>query len=224
MWGRPLVKYSAQPFVPYLAAWSRREDYRSWYYRYAPAFAMFSISTKNGLEGTNKMIKDNFTHRELLGLSPFVLVVEQFTHGWSIDPERKKPLKVPTIPKNPNSNLRKAVEKLREKSARLCKVYTIKKLMWTELLQAETTNDLDWTYSSWQRYQILRNFFYVLKKYRVYLGFLCCNCPVGIKDGLCEHSLLLMEIERLIDPLPRPLEPRRKRGLRKKVGWALERL
>uniref|UniRef100_A0A915ENH5 HAT C-terminal dimerisation domain-containing protein n=1 Tax=Ditylenchus dipsaci TaxID=166011 RepID=A0A915ENH5_9BILA len=30
-------------------------------------------------------------------------------------------------------------------------MYNINKLMWTELLQAETTNDLDWTYSSWQR-------------------------------------------------------------------------
>uniref|UniRef100_A0A915CW22 Transposase n=1 Tax=Ditylenchus dipsaci TaxID=166011 RepID=A0A915CW22_9BILA len=81
---------------------------------------MFSISTNNGLEGTNKMIKDDFTHRELLGLSRFILVVEQLTHGWSIDPERKKPVKVPTIPENPNSNLRKAVEKTQRRKAPVC--------------------------------------------------------------------------------------------------------
>uniref|UniRef100_A0A915DVI4 AAA+ ATPase domain-containing protein n=1 Tax=Ditylenchus dipsaci TaxID=166011 RepID=A0A915DVI4_9BILA len=108
-----------------------------------------------------------------------------------------KPVKVPTIPENPNSNLRKAVEKLREEKrpfvqsvyhqeyvwlirSSCCNTDAELELMWTHFLQAETTNDLDWTYSSWQRYQILRNSFYVLKKSRVYPGFLCCNCPVAM--------------------------------------------
>uniref|UniRef100_A0A915E5Q2 Uncharacterized protein n=1 Tax=Ditylenchus dipsaci TaxID=166011 RepID=A0A915E5Q2_9BILA len=91
--------------------------------------------------------------------------IEQLTHGWSIDPERKKPVKVPTIPENPSSNLRKAVEKLREEKrpflpsvylqeyvwlirSSSCNTDAELELMWTELLQAETTDDLDWTYSS----------------------------------------------------------------------------
>uniref|UniRef100_A0A915EAS4 Uncharacterized protein n=1 Tax=Ditylenchus dipsaci TaxID=166011 RepID=A0A915EAS4_9BILA len=102
------------------------------------------------------------------GLSRFILVVEQLTHGWSIDPERKKPVKVPTIPKNPNSNLRKAVKILREEKrpfvqsvyhqeyvwlirSSCCNTDAELELMWTELLQAETTNDLDWTYSNKSR-------------------------------------------------------------------------
>uniref|UniRef100_A0A915E0W3 Uncharacterized protein n=1 Tax=Ditylenchus dipsaci TaxID=166011 RepID=A0A915E0W3_9BILA len=61
-----------------------------------------------------ELAADNYTQRELLGLPRFVLVVEQLVEGWSIDPERKEPVYVPTITRNPNSNLRKAVEKLRE--------------------------------------------------------------------------------------------------------------
>uniref|UniRef100_A0A915D118 Uncharacterized protein n=1 Tax=Ditylenchus dipsaci TaxID=166011 RepID=A0A915D118_9BILA len=42
-------------------------------------------------------------------------------------------------------------------------------------------------------------------------------------DEVCKHSLRLMELESLIDPLPQSLEGRRKRGRKRKVGHALER-
>lgn len=75
--------------MKFFTSWIVRDDYRGWYYRFAPGLAMPSLATNNGLEGTNKMIKDDYTHRELLGLSRFILVVEQLVKGWSDDPERK---------------------------------------------------------------------------------------------------------------------------------------
>jgi hypothetical protein len=50
---------------------------------------MFSIATNNGMEGTNKIIKDDYTHREQLGFSRFLLLAEQLVQEWSIDPERE---------------------------------------------------------------------------------------------------------------------------------------
>uniref|UniRef100_A0A915CNC0 SWIM-type domain-containing protein n=1 Tax=Ditylenchus dipsaci TaxID=166011 RepID=A0A915CNC0_9BILA len=74
------------------------------------------------------------------------------------------------------------------------------------------------------RYKELRGSFYELKKSHVHPGYLCCTYPVGIKDELCKHSLLQMETEEMMSPLPRPLEPRKKRGREKRIGRALERI
>uniref|UniRef100_A0A915EEB5 BED-type domain-containing protein n=1 Tax=Ditylenchus dipsaci TaxID=166011 RepID=A0A915EEB5_9BILA len=157
------------------------------------------------------MIKSDYTQRELLGLSRFILVVEQAVHHWSTDPERKEPLKVPTIPRNRNTNVRKAMEKLRSESPFeqlpcACQFGE----MWSELRRKDAEENPRWRLNSWHRYKELRGSFYELKKSQVHPGYLCCTC--------------LMETEEIISPLPRPLEPRKKRGRKKKIGRALERI
>lgn len=97
------------------------------------------------------------------------------------------------------------------------------KAMWSELEEANRSNDAKLSFSSWDRYKKLRSSFYTIKKSPCYPGYLCCTCPEGIKDAVCKHCLLLMESEKLIDPLSQTLEGRQKRGRKKKVGHALER-
>uniref|UniRef100_A0A915DIQ1 SWIM-type domain-containing protein n=1 Tax=Ditylenchus dipsaci TaxID=166011 RepID=A0A915DIQ1_9BILA len=45
-----------------------------------------------------------------------------------------------------------------------------------------------------------------------------CTCPKGIKYEVCKLSLMVMESEKLIDPLPQSLEGRQKKGTKKK-NW-----
>jgi hypothetical protein len=73
------------------------------------------------------------------------------------------------------------------------------------------------------RYKDLRGSVYVLMKSMCFPDRISCNCPVGIKDDLCKHAMLLMEAQKLIDPLPPKLEPAKKRGRQKKVPPALMR-
>jgi hypothetical protein len=74
------------------------------------------------------------------------------------------------------------------------------------------------------RYKLLRRSFYELKASPCFAGRICCNCPIGIKDDLCKHALLLMEKEELIEKLPTPMEPAPKRGAPKRLrGGALVR-
>uniref|UniRef100_A0A915EF69 SWIM-type domain-containing protein n=1 Tax=Ditylenchus dipsaci TaxID=166011 RepID=A0A915EF69_9BILA len=44
----------------------------------------------------------------MMNLPRFILVVEQLVNNWSLDPQRKEPVRVSTIPRNPNSNSRKS--------------------------------------------------------------------------------------------------------------------
>uniref|UniRef100_A0A915CUJ6 Uncharacterized protein n=1 Tax=Ditylenchus dipsaci TaxID=166011 RepID=A0A915CUJ6_9BILA len=69
------------------------------------------------------MIKDDYTHHECLGLSRFILLVVQLLRGWSKDLERQRPARLPTIPSDPKSNMRKAMEKLRDLSCWLVITY-----------------------------------------------------------------------------------------------------
>jgi hypothetical protein len=73
----------------FFKSWLMRPAYRNWFYRYASCFVMPSMATDNGLEGTNKSIKDEYTERERLGLSKYILVCEQLVKNWSRDPERQ---------------------------------------------------------------------------------------------------------------------------------------
>uniref|UniRef100_A0A915EBK1 Uncharacterized protein n=1 Tax=Ditylenchus dipsaci TaxID=166011 RepID=A0A915EBK1_9BILA len=96
-------------------------------------------------------------------------------------------------------------------------------LMWTELLQAETTNDLDWTYSSSQRYQSFEIFLCV-EEISCLSWLSLLQLSSQYKNELCKHSLLLMETERLIDPLHDHWRQEEKGGEKRKFGHALERL
>lgn len=94
--------------------------------------------------------------------------------------------------------------------------------LWTELEEGNQTDDENFVFASWPRYMELRTLFYTIKRSKCYPGYLSCTCPEGIKDVVCKHVLMLMESEKLIDPLPQPLEGRQKRGRKRKVGRALE--
>jgi hypothetical protein len=75
--------------------------------------------------------------------------------------------------------------------------------------------------ADWERYKTIRASFYLIKSSSCHPGYLCCTCPEGIKDAVCKHALLVMEREKMIDPLPQPLEGRQKAGRKRKVGPAL---
>jgi hypothetical protein len=72
-------------------SWLDQPDKATWYYRFADSLglSLFSLPTDNGLEGTNNMLKKEYTQRELSGLSRTILLAEQFIQDRSKDPERK---------------------------------------------------------------------------------------------------------------------------------------
>uniref|UniRef100_A0A915DHL5 Transposase n=1 Tax=Ditylenchus dipsaci TaxID=166011 RepID=A0A915DHL5_9BILA len=72
-------------------SWLLREDYNGWFYRFASSIGvgMSSLPTNNGLEGTNNMLKKEYTQRELIGITRFLLLDEQYIHDCSVDQERK---------------------------------------------------------------------------------------------------------------------------------------
>uniref|UniRef100_A0A915EMT6 Uncharacterized protein n=1 Tax=Ditylenchus dipsaci TaxID=166011 RepID=A0A915EMT6_9BILA len=88
------------------------------------------------------------------------------TYGWSKDPERQSPARLPTIPRNPKSNMRKAMEKLRDekrafvpfmldgdyiwliRSSNCAEEQDLQEL-WTELQQAKQDEDPQFKFSSW---------------------------------------------------------------------------
>uniref|UniRef100_A0A915EHA2 SWIM-type domain-containing protein n=1 Tax=Ditylenchus dipsaci TaxID=166011 RepID=A0A915EHA2_9BILA len=137
----------------------------------------------------------------MMNLPRFILVVEQLVNNWSLDPQRKEPVRVSTIPRNPNSNSRKSSGK----TSSTCGADVDLVPLWIELIEiARIPSELSPAGRA------------------VFPGYLCCTCPIGIEDDMCKHTLLLMETEQMIYPLLQPLEPRKKRGRRKKIGRAFE--
>ena len=96
--------------------------------------------------------------------------------------------------------------------------------LWDELEEAKHSEDGSFSYTNCALYKLLRSSFYTLKKSDFFPGYVSYTCPEGIKDKVCKHSVMLMEKEHLIDSLPQPLEGRQKRGRKRKVGSALERI
>uniref|UniRef100_A0A915E206 Uncharacterized protein n=1 Tax=Ditylenchus dipsaci TaxID=166011 RepID=A0A915E206_9BILA len=111
--------------------------------------------------------------------------------------------------------------------------------MWKELEQAIRLSDRRFSYTSWTRYKELRNskpYDCLTEDFPTLVGHAIRNCELvllaeqvkllegtcleGIMDVVCKHSLMLMEAEKLIDPLPQPLEGRQKRGKKRKIGRA----
>ena len=74
-----------QAIDKFVDSWLRRATYR---FAATANLSMSSFSTNNGLEGTNNMIKKEYTAGELLGIARFLLLIEQYVQR-SIDPERK---------------------------------------------------------------------------------------------------------------------------------------
>lgn len=80
-----------QALEKFYKSWLKRPAYVGWFYRFADSLGLsiFSVATNNGLEGTNNILKKDYTNRELLGVSKFILLVEQFVGDCSSDPERE---------------------------------------------------------------------------------------------------------------------------------------
>jgi hypothetical protein len=90
--------------------------------------------------------------------------------------------------------------------------------LWKEL---ERMKHAEGNVANWTRYKLLRSSFYEVKASSCHPGYLSCTCAEGITDKVCKHALLMMEKEKMIDPLPQPLEGRQKAGRKKKIGPAL---
>jgi hypothetical protein len=96
--------------------------------------------------------------------------------------------------------------------------------LWQERMQAgdeERMMGPDSTILSWPRYKYLQASVYELKRHHAFPNFLSCTCPVGVKDEVCKHALVLMEDQGLVDKPEVPLEPARKRGKQKKFKKGL---
>lgn len=91
----PKVRQALQKFFK---SWMSRATYLGWFHRFANSLglSMFSIATNNGLEGTNNILKKEYTQRELQGISKMILLVEQFVHDCSVDSERTVRFSYPT--------------------------------------------------------------------------------------------------------------------------------
>jgi hypothetical protein len=75
-------------------SWVKQPDYHGWFYRFASRLNLKSISHNCGLEGINATLKRDYTHRESLGFSRTLLMLEQLVADKCKDPERQVSLQM----------------------------------------------------------------------------------------------------------------------------------
>uniref|UniRef100_A0A915DSS8 Pecanex-like protein n=1 Tax=Ditylenchus dipsaci TaxID=166011 RepID=A0A915DSS8_9BILA len=160
------------------------------------------VMTNNGLESSNRVIKDCATLRKTLVLRAFLHAAERMMRNSSMDPDRQAPALVPKI----SPQVYEEAYKLEQESRPFyrtaingCNFFVIPSANAVDQNVPELFMQLIQGGYSFEQFKNLRTAFHLVTPSPVWLNFFSCSCLMGGKKSPCKHSVMLMK--KQVEPI-----------------------